>query len=118
MGYRSQVESIIYGEAEKIDLFLVKHKILDSPAFEHFKDDIEILDRGEQKGILFDGDWLKWYPEYPDVKAWHELLEDAERFGLSYEHIRVGEESDDIETITSAECDWVLSVSTTIENSF
>lgn len=118
MGYRSQVTSIIYGEAEKIDLFLVKHKILDSEALQHFKDDIEILDRGEQKGILFDGDWLKWYPEYPDGKAWMELLEDAETFGLCYEHVRAGEESGDVETRTSAECDWVLSVNTSIDNSF
>lgn len=118
MGYRSQVESIIYGEAEKIDLFIVKHKILDSTVFEHFKDDIRIVDRGERKGILFDGDWLKWYPEYPDVKAWMELLVDAEAFGLQYEHVRVGEESGDVETLSSADPDWVLNVSTTIDNSF
>jgi hypothetical protein len=118
MGYRSQVTSIIYGEVEKIDLFLVKHKILDSEALQHFKDDIEILDRGEQKGILFDGDWLKWYPEYSDVKAWHDLLADAEEFGLQYELVRVGEESGDVETFHSEECDWVLSVNTTIDNSF
>jgi hypothetical protein len=118
MGYRSQVESIIYGEAEKIDLFLVKHKILDSTAFEHFKDDIRIVDRDEQKGITLSGyDW-KWYDEYPDVKAWMELLVDAEAFGLQYEHVRVGEESGDIETLSSAGAEWVLSVSTTIDNSF
>ncbi len=118
MGYRSQVTSIIYGEAEKIDLFMVKHKILDSTVFEHFKDDIKVVDRTEQKGILLEGDWWKWYPEYPDVKAWHELLDDAGEFGLCYEHVRVGEETGDIETLTSAECDWVLSVNTSIDNSF
>lgn len=125
MGYRSQVESIIYGEAEKIDLFLVKHKILDSTVFEHFKDDIRVVDRDSplgnyppQKGIVLSGyDW-KWYDEYPDVKAWMELLVDAEAFGLQYEHVRVGEESGDIETLSSADPDWVLNVSTTIDNAF
>lgn len=118
MGYRSQVESIIYGEAEKIDLFLVKHKILDSTVFEHFKDDIEIVDRDEQKGIILSGSDWKWYDEYPDVKAWMELLPDAEAFGLQYEHVRVGEEQGDVEIETSSDPEWVLSTNTTIENSF
>jgi hypothetical protein len=127
MGYRSQVTSIIYGEAEKIDLFLVKHKILDSEALKEFKNDIEVVERDtsghlgthpKEKGILFEGDWLKWYPEYPDVKAWNELLRDAEEFGLYFELMRVGEEAGDVEHVTSAECDWVLNVNTTIDNSF
>ena len=125
MGYRSQIESIIYGEAEKIDLFIVKHKILDSTVFEHFKDDIRVVDRDSplgnyppQKGIILSGEDWKWYDEYPDVKAWMELLVDAEAFGLQYEHVRVGEESGDIETLSSADPDWVLGVNTTIDNAF
>jgi hypothetical protein len=118
MGYRSQVTSIIYGEAEKIDLFLVKHKILDSEAFTEFKEHISIVDRDAQKGIVLEGDWWKWYPEYSDVKSWHDLLADAEEFGLQYELVRVGEESGDVETFHSENCDWVLSVNTSIDNTF
>jgi hypothetical protein len=125
MGYRSQVESIIYGEAEKIDLFLVKHKILDSPVFEHFKDDLTVADRDStselelpQKGIILSGQDWKWYDSYSDVKAWEALLLDAEAFELNYEFVRIGEEEDDVERRQSENCDWVLHVSTSVENFF
>lgn len=112
MGYRSSVESIIYGDPERIDLFVVKHKILglDDSAFEHFKDNISVQDYEENvwgenhevagkrkmKVIHLCGDGWKWYEDYADVKAWEDLLLDAEEFGLEYELVRVGEESDDV----------------------
>lgn len=112
MGYRSSVESIIYGDPERVDLFVVKHKILglDDSAFEHFKESITVQDYEENvwgennevagkrkmKVIHLCGDGWKWYEDYADVKAWEDLLLDAEEFGLDYEFVRVGEESDDI----------------------
>lgn len=124
MGYRSSVESIIYGEPERIDLFIVKHKIIgiEGSAFEHFKDNITVQDYEENiwgeshdvigkrkmKVIHLAGDGWKWYEDYDDVKAWDSLLEDAEEFGLMYEFVRVGENSDDIERQTSENEDGYL----------
>jgi hypothetical protein len=119
MGYRSSVESIIYGDPERIDLFVVKHKILglDDSAFEHFKESLtvqeyeetvwgenrEVAGKAKKKVIhLYGADW-KWYESYDDVKAWEALLLDAEEFGLEYEFVRVGEESDDIERRSSGD---------------
>jgi hypothetical protein len=124
MGYRSEVESMIYGEAEKIDLFIVKHKILDTSAFTEFKDDITIkVHEGAEgvipiKAIILSGHGWKWYDSYGDVKAWMELLKDAEDFGLMYEHVRVGEEDGDIESDCSEENEGWLEVYTEISNQF
>ena len=123
MGYRSSVESIIYGEPERIDLFIVKHKIIgiEGSAFEHFKDSISVQDyeeniwgddenggykvtgQAKKKVIHLQGDSWKWYEDYEDVKAWEALLLDAEEFGLDYEFVRVGEETDDIERRSSGD---------------
>ena len=124
MGYRSSVESIIYGEPERIELFIVKHKIIgiEGSAFEHFKDNISVQDyyeniwgenvdvvgKRKMKVIHLQGDGWKWYEDYDDVKAWDMLLQDAEEFGLMYEFVRVGENSDDIERQTSENEDGYL----------
>ena len=42
MGYRSDLTSVIYGEADKVEAFIVKHKLLGNTVFEEFKDDLRI----------------------------------------------------------------------------
>jgi hypothetical protein len=115
MGYRSIVESCIYGDVNKMNVFLVKHKIISSDVFVSFKKDLKITEHTvtrSRKGSddvewehyeeklkvlhLYGEDW-KWYSDYEDVKAWHKLLEEAEKDGLNYEFVRIGEEPDDIE---------------------
>ena len=101
MGYRSQVTSIIYGEPDKVKAFKVKAKLTYSKVFESFKDNIKDFiiktsPTDELGCIELESDIWKWYSEYPDVKAWHEMLEDAVEFGLSYEFVRIGEDRDDI----------------------
>lgn len=101
MGYRSQVTSIIYGEPDKVKAFKVKAKLTHSTVFESFKDNIKDIiiktsPTDELGCIELDGDSWKWYDGYPDVQAWHQMLEDAVEFGLSYEFVRIGEERDDI----------------------
>lgn len=49
--------------------------------------------------FIFYGDYFKWYPEYEDVRAWHDMwdnMQDVE--GISGYFCRVGEENDDVET--------------------
>ena len=47
--------------------------------------------------VLYGNDW-KWYPDYEDVKAFHEMftqMQDIE--GISGYFLRVGEENDDVQ---------------------
>jgi hypothetical protein len=49
--------------------------------------------------FVFYGSEFKWYPDYEDVKAWHDMwnqMQDIE--GISGYFCRVGEESDDVAT--------------------
>jgi hypothetical protein len=123
MGYRSQVRAVIYGDPEKLQAFITKAMLEGCSVFEHFKDDlrryrsalrdydaeataaqpanaqggretqwkltpIEVLD-------LKGDDW-KWYDDYADVKAWHALMDESADFDLSWEFVRVGEETPDV----------------------
>lgn len=63
-------------------------------------------------------DWVKWYESYPEVQAWNILLADisdnCEDTGLAYEFVRVGEETDDIETQFGGDVEFYLGVSRAI----
>lgn len=121
MGYRSQVRCLIYGESDKVHALIAKHQLIGGKAFESFADDIEVYDivrkiyddeasKVAKKGgfgpliyrdiqttvIDLEGDSWKWYPDYPDVKAWHALMEEAhDEWELNVEFMRIGEEDDD-----------------------
>ncbi|MEN9297552.1 MAG: hypothetical protein RJA42_1822, partial [Bacteroidota bacterium] len=64
------------------------------------QDDIRISTDPEPM-LFFKGDYLKWYDDFPDVKAHHYIMEHAiELYGgedVGWRFIRIGEESDDIE---------------------
>ena len=141
MGYRSQVESVVYGEAEKVDLYIVKHKMeygdvnlfsgtdfnTDSLYIvEKMKQQVERYeDAGRTKPVfkeipykyirLSGADW-KWYDEYDDVKRWDKFMTESEEFGLNYEFARVGEEEGDAERRDGGEdVTWILGIHTSIE---
>lgn len=63
---------------------------------------------------LYGSDW-KWYDDFDDVKAWHKFMEEAEEFGLMYEFVRIGEESDDVEELRSDDNENYLYPVTSIE---
>ena len=137
MGYRSQVEGLIYGDPEKIDVYIVKHKMQygDKNVFEQFKDgeiqikDFEVLKYGAvengaddkptkvpQKYIRLSGDDWKWYEDYDDVKMWEKFMTESEDFGLNWEFARVGEEADDVERRDGGtDVDWHINTYTVIE---
>ncbi len=130
MGYRSQVQSVIYGEVAKVNAFLVKHKVVGNPVFDEFKEHLHIFEKDWKdvtsgtevmKFIHLDSgdDSWKWYDDYDDVKAWHALLADAEESGLSYEFIRIGEETGDISEETGGDdVNYLLHVNQSIGNEF
>lgn len=49
--------------------------------------------------VVFSANWLKWYPEYPDVAAIESYMDwlDNEDLSGHYQFIRIGEEFNDIE---------------------
>ena len=137
MGYRSRVRGCVYGEVEQVELYIVKHKMQygDKNVFEHF-DMAKEINGVHHEGIAFiekeawiytdgetgisktarpkykivdlDGSDWKWYEDYEDVKMWHTFMEEAEEFGLMYEFVRCGENTDDIEDLRSDENEGFL----------
>jgi hypothetical protein len=115
MGYRSDVKSLIYGDPEHMKVFIVKTKLLGAAnALELFKDSIVIQTVKPEPNVeltcieLRGEDW-KWYESYTDVIAWEKLLKDAEKDGLEYEFVRVGEESGDIDERRSDDSRFFIS---------
>lgn len=116
MGYRSDVKSLIYGDVERMKVFIVKTKLLGANnALDLFKDNIVIQTvkadpSTELTCIELQGEDWKWYESYADVIAWEALLKEAEKDGLDYEFVRIGEESNDIEERCSTDARYFISV--------
>ena len=103
MGYRSDVAAVFYA-ADKKDFPIIKLWLQENFPVEMFKDSIRWFDRG----MVFEEENVKWYPDYADVKAFEtarekfvELFCEANRetdhrVG-AVEIMRVGENYDDIE---------------------
>jgi hypothetical protein len=69
----------------------------------------------EQHHVVdFAMDGVKWYESYPEVKAFERMLREVEELGFSYEFIRIGEESDDIEHKASESSNGYLNTRTEI----
>jgi hypothetical protein len=103
---------------------------MDNVVFKEFKDHINIdiykfNEHEEVKFIELNGQEWKWYSDFDDVKAWHQLLNEANKLGLATEFVRVGEDPDDIEISQDdgdgddgCTCEYVLCTYTTIDSIF
>ena len=89
MGYRSEVAYIIEFKGRDHRVRFMATACLDS---EIKLDEFELLD---DTSIMFYRQELKWYREYPYVKAHQQLLEDAKEQGCEWEFCRVGEDMED-----------------------
>lgn len=144
MGYRSHVRSLIYGDPDTMCQLVAAHTLQGGKVFsEYFVNELRRYrltrrlynaeatargpkdERGWQPSVYDDvevevldyyGEDVKWYDDYSDVKAWHELIDAAEELGLSTEFIRIGEESNDIDVRHNVQDDAenYLNVSTSI----
>lgn len=130
MGYRSQVRSMIYGDPDILQALITKHVLTGSKLFDEFEGglrrvrltrtyyDAETTTLQERiiEALDLHGDGWKWYEGYEDVRAWHELLLEAQEAGLCTEFVRAGEEAGDIETDYSVEDggDFYLGVSVSL----
>jgi hypothetical protein len=144
MGYRSQVRCLIYGEPDKLNALIVKHQLEGGKIFDSwFADSLKRYtavrhrynaeksaampkdDGGAQRAVWDDvevevldlqGDDWKWYPNYDDVIAWEEFMRSADEFDCSFEFVRIGEDTTDIEQESNVldEGDYWLGVHSTI----
>ena len=93
MGYRSEVYSCIYGDADEITALMTKDKLCNADVFTHFANDIKVDDYREgEKIIILELEYYKWYPDYEEVKAWNNFIDEADVRGLEWEFVAIGED--------------------------
>jgi hypothetical protein len=99
MGYRSQVQSVIYANKEQMDAFKNKNKELLTMLEDEFNDgSLEYKQKDDLDMIYLKGDCWKWYDDFKEVMGWHDLIDRADEDGLCTEFVRAGEEPDDVVT--------------------
>lgn len=113
MGYRSQVACVISVDRRRIEDVEGKSKfIYDKEKFKEMMGFIklsrfwELWNQGADqdaigwangKFVMYGEAW-KWYPDFEDVKAFHDMFNKmADIGGISGYFLRVGEERDDVE---------------------
>ena len=108
MGYRSDVAIAIYGPEPAMLALIAADRMKENSILREDWGDIENIrylgsdgpKRQPFRLLLARFQSVKWYPRFPDVAQWYDLMELVrERYldrGLCYEFLRVGEDFDDI----------------------
>jgi len=80
MGYRSEVHIAVPKKDEaKLDAIMNEHKLLCDIDKEKANRGWSAFTKVDYEGYaVYHGNWLKWYPEYNDVKAITDFLEEDE----------------------------------------
>ncbi len=129
MGYRSQVTAVIYPATPEDPMSHALHKeyeldkynalrVLMTTKFEQlmgkwFGGEAQWDDRNQR--LVFEMQDVKWYEGYEDVTAFNAMLIEVTELGYCSEFIRVGEETDDIESRYEGEgVKYLLNVQRTI----
>lgn len=138
MGYRSQVACVISVDRVRVEI-PNRTDVDGKPKFEFVYDqakfkemigfiklsrfwelwsnssDQDAIGWRDGKFVLYGADW-KWYPDYEDVRAFHDMfnkMSDIE--GISGYFLRVGEERDDVEEDHFGdEPDWDMFYASTV----
>ena len=118
MGYRSEVASAIYGAKNTMQEFMQEHEILVSFIHNEFSDDVKMYEVDGRFFITLYQDYTKWYDQYEEVQAWHDLLDKARDYDLNIEFVRVGESAEgDIEQdYAGDECKYYLEPKISVSN--
>ena len=122
MGYRSDVQAIIYPSGGDQNLLEYdKLKLLFGTTFEDvfeaWGEDYFSWD-DKHRVLKFSANSVKWYDSFPEVGKLVTFLSDVQELGYEFEFIRIGEEDDDIETDSTGDANGYMYVSRTIEVSF
>ena len=102
MGYRSNVEIVIYGPTDRVTAFIAAQRVLGAKWME-YEHDVTAYHRPykpEEHWTMIHAAYhdVKWYEGYDEVQAWNALMNDvADDDFLNYEYVRVGEEYEDVE---------------------
>ena len=100
MGYRSEVAWVLrFRDAEQMNNYV---NLLRFKNDNHINEALSEISKDTKHNpiLFFTGDCLKWYDDYPEVKAHHYIMEHAyELYGdeVGWMFIRIGEEHNDIE---------------------
>ena len=118
MGYRSDVAAVLY-VTNKDDFPVLKLWLIENFPVKEFEGDVRWFDRG----IVLECDDVKWYDDSPDVKKFNNAAQafidlfctdqDEVPEG-AYEFMRIGEEYEDIESISQGSCAYFLDCSRSI----
>jgi hypothetical protein len=112
MGYRSSVAAALY-VTDKTRMPELKLWLTENFPIEEFGEDIRWFDRG----IVLECDDNKWYDSIPNVKKFNAAAQafidmfcvmDEEVFGGAYEFMRIGEDYEDIESLSEGDCEYFL----------
>jgi hypothetical protein len=88
------------------------------------EEELRLIKNGYYQGYMFHESDVKWYDSYSEVAAFQRFvsnyieLADQEEIKWAYEFIRVGEDSNDIEEVSSDYADYQLRVCRSIDSDF
>lgn len=122
MGYRSNVEFIFY--PDKAEDFPVMKLWLDEnmPGTTKDQDGYCLLDKYVYDGafpyIQYGAEDVKWYEGYPEIAVVDDAIHQFNKLFCAedshtpchYEYVRIGEDTEDIETRFSDDCKWRMHV--------
>jgi len=121
MGYRSEVMAVFYTTESKAAALKL---YMDENFPEELEDSLRPIDNGHYMGFMFHESDVKWYPDFSEVIAFNKFvsnyleLAEQEEIAWAYEFVRIGEESDDIDEMSSDYADYQLRVVRTIDSDF
>lgn len=109
MGYRSDLAYVIHFDTvENRDNFITLMHAKNETHTNTALSEVEYKYSAHPIITFYQEGW-KWYESYPEVRAHHALLRDAEKlFGAEWRFVRVGEDVNDSETLQSSENNYDL----------
>ena len=125
MGYRSDIKAVFYTSDK--EQWPALRLFVDENFPEALKGDLEVIGSSTYSGYVFSCEGTKWYDGYDDVKVYNKFVADYEelidengeaKLPWIYEFIRIGEDTDDIETTQAGDARYVLRVNRYIECDF
>jgi len=122
MGYRSDVQAIIYplgGDQNLLEYDKLKllFNTTFKDVFEAWGEDYFSWD-DKHRVLKFDANSVKWYDSYPEVQKFVQFLTDVAGLDYQYEFIRIGEEDDDIEDDRTGDAEGYMYINRSIEVAF
>ena len=120
MGYRSDVRAHVYpfrivGDPDSTvaiaDGYARLKVIMNTTHTELMEYWGENFSWNDNKQFLdFKLDYVKWYDDYPEIKTFMSFLNEIAELDFEYEFLRMGEDANDVESVTSDGADGLLEV--------